>query len=604
MKQMKYKYLRKIFTGIMSICLLVTMMPMSAFASTDLSSPNESLLADEAVPVEEYFEYKDVSELTEEDVLLDESGEGYTTFTLGGGRRLTMFFTEDVRYENDEGELIEYNPALIDVKNRPETAEKPESYVYENTAGDNKLYIPETLSEETPILMEKDDYAITMVPTAKTYKDFFGKTVKIKAEKAKIRDAYDKERMKKVKASYKDGNALAYIEYMSRNTGIKENIVLTARPAKNVLEFEISAKGTYPVLSDADGSIGFYDKKSDKLVSMIEPPNMNDATGEAYSEDLYYDISEKAGENDTYILTLTIDKTYLKDKKRVYPVTIDPAATWVGDSSLRDVYVSSANSSKNYYSTARTTMPIGKGSSSTFRTFIHFYNLKSAIEDAIVDTAYLDVHENDDSYSGRTIRAYRVTESWTASTITWSNQPSTASSSTASISKLIWYDDLTEGEYYTATIEVYDTNGHCSVYEYSFYVPYLDYASPEIGNITLTHSDGTVINEATWYTKESGTFNLSYSQVSDSDSGIDTSSFKCVVYKDGDKSNKLANLSSTPTYSSGKYSGNFSLSMGSLFAESGKYTFEMSVSDEQGNKTYKTVTYNLDKTEPKGVFRC
>ena len=60
-----------------------------------------------------------------------------------------------------------------------------------------------------------------------------------------------------------------------------------------------------------------------ELVNQILPPNMNDATGEAYSEDLAYTIEEKEDETDTYILTLTIDKKYLKAKEREYPVTIE-----------------------------------------------------------------------------------------------------------------------------------------------------------------------------------------------------------------------------------------------------------------------------------------
>ena len=46
-------------------------------------------------------------------------------------------------------------------------------------------------------MMEKGDYAITMVPTDKTYKDFFGKTVKIKTGKAKVRIKNDSTKMRK-----------------------------------------------------------------------------------------------------------------------------------------------------------------------------------------------------------------------------------------------------------------------------------------------------------------------------------------------------------------------------------------------------------------------
>ena len=141
----------------------------------------------------------------------------------------------------------DYDPAYIELDSaflaQSEEKQDRSGYLYRNTAGDSYQYIPEALSEETPVLLEKDDYQITIAPTEKTYKDFFGKKVKVKKEKEKTEDAYGNVKKKNVKATYKDETALAYVEYISLNTGIKENIVLTKRPAKNELQFEISAPG-------------------------------------------------------------------------------------------------------------------------------------------------------------------------------------------------------------------------------------------------------------------------------------------------------------------------------------------------------------------------
>ena len=103
---MKHKRSTRFIALILTVCLFVTMMPATAFATGDAivtSQPvNEEAISNEVVsePLE-YFEHKDATEVTEKDVLLDESGEGYTTFSLGGDRRFTVFFTEDVRYENE-----------------------------------------------------------------------------------------------------------------------------------------------------------------------------------------------------------------------------------------------------------------------------------------------------------------------------------------------------------------------------------------------------------------------------------------------------------------------------------------------------------------------
>ena len=39
-------------------------------------------------------------------------------------------------------------------------------YAYENREGDSKQYLPEALSENTPVLMEKGDYRISFHPVA------------------------------------------------------------------------------------------------------------------------------------------------------------------------------------------------------------------------------------------------------------------------------------------------------------------------------------------------------------------------------------------------------------------------------------------------------
>ena len=74
---------------------------------------------------------------------------------------------------------------------------------------------------------------------------------------------------------------------------------MTKRPAKNVMQFEITASGLTQRYRSLTAAFVF-DKKSGELVNMIDPPNMNDASGKAYSDSLYYEINAKDGEADTY----------------------------------------------------------------------------------------------------------------------------------------------------------------------------------------------------------------------------------------------------------------------------------------------------------------
>lgn len=61
------------------------------------------------------------------------------------------------------------------------------------------------------------------------------------------------------------------------------------------------------------GGISFLDEETDEIVASLEAPNINDATGKAYSEKLYYDI-EPDGEEDSYLLTLHLDEDYFQEK--------------------------------------------------------------------------------------------------------------------------------------------------------------------------------------------------------------------------------------------------------------------------------------------------
>ena len=88
-----------------------------------------------------------------------------TVFDLGGNRRMEVFHGTDVRFENEEGELVDYDPSLVAV----DTVESIgglslEGYAYENREGDSKQYLPENLSAETPVVLEKEEYRISFHP--------------------------------------------------------------------------------------------------------------------------------------------------------------------------------------------------------------------------------------------------------------------------------------------------------------------------------------------------------------------------------------------------------------------------------------------------------
>ncbi|MDD6043355.1 MAG: DNRLRE domain-containing protein, partial [Eubacteriaceae bacterium] len=309
-----------------------------------------------------------------------------------------------------------------------------------------KQYIPETLDEETPLLMEKEGYSIKMTPIEGSLRN------SVEVIQDETLTPYEEIKEENLTAVYTAEDELYSYEYTSLINGIKESLVLEEKPESNVFSFRLETDGLIPVLEERDNVINLKDKDSEEIIAHIDRPFMNDASGEAYSEDLTYALSET--EEDVYLVTLTISKKYLNDSQRIYPVTIDPTATWKGNSQLSDAYVISGTyADTNFYSNDVRIMIAGKGTDGTHRTYMKILNLKSTLADKYVDSAYLTLYETGYCDANQTMRINRVLESWSTSTVTWNNKPS----------------------YSTTTVNSFTTEG-------------TQYASHKIGVTTLTRN--------------------------------------------------------------------------------------------------------------------
>ncbi|MCE2603998.1 hypothetical protein LH384_33465, partial [Pseudomonas aeruginosa] len=84
---------------ILSICLVITLIPELGFAaSTGAGSAKTPAISPD--------------EVTEENVVESKKTTDTTTYDLGGGQEMTVFHGGEVRYENEKGELVDYDPSL------------------------------------------------------------------------------------------------------------------------------------------------------------------------------------------------------------------------------------------------------------------------------------------------------------------------------------------------------------------------------------------------------------------------------------------------------------------------------------------------------------
>lgn len=357
-------------------------------------------------------------QVSEENAKHEKNTETTTTFDIGKHKKMTVFYDEAVRYKDENGELVDYDPSLVKVKKeKSENQQDIKDYAYENAKGDKKHYFPEELTEDTPVLMESNSYGISMYPREDLKK--------IQVEKEEFSNGYEEVNEVPLKAVYESKDATKTYAYTSTSSGVKEEIILMECPKDNTFSYDLKLNGMFARKNQLDEGITLYDKKTEEIVGNITPPNMNDATDKAYSENLSCELLEDKETEGLYHVVVTADMEYLQDASRQYPVTIDPTATWSGKSDMGDAYVlnGSAYKNTNFYDSGVVVVNAGKGSKGVYRTYFRFLNLTPTVKGYYVDSAVLKLYETANSNSGQTVQAYRVKESFKCGSVTWNNRP-------------------------------------------------------------------------------------------------------------------------------------------------------------------------------------
>lgn len=420
-----YKLRTKVFVWFLSFCLVITLIPDIGFAAENQDTENAGVQIEKTMQAD----IADDTAMTglNETAVIDKT-ETTTTYDAGEGMKTVVLHGGQVRFEDEDGNLTDYDPTLVAIKDgeKTEMLEPLTGYEFRNNIGDKKQYLPEKLSESTPVIMEYENHKITLIPTDETvsYLGIGESTVKLEEEV--IPSVYEGEgELLPVNAVYGSDEDIAILTYQSGDAGIKETVTLNEEPDTNVFTYEISIGALQIKENVLDEGLTVIDPETDDIVAGIEAPWMNDASGDAYSTDITYDLEPAQGEEGTYILTMTVSEDYLSDPERAYPVTIDPTVTWKGNDMIRDTYVitGSGYANTNFYETSNTKMPVGENSTGRHRTLFKILNLKAEIEGKSVESAKLTLYESGTGSSGQIIRANRLIEDWTPSSVTWNNQP-------------------------------------------------------------------------------------------------------------------------------------------------------------------------------------
>jgi hypothetical protein len=242
------------------LCLVVTTMPAMAFASEQEETTGSETAAETV---------REREDLTMDNVIEDESSEYVTTFDLGEGQKAKVFSSYPVRYETEAGKYADVEPELVAVDEAKSTrlGTSLSDYAYENKAGASKQYLPKSMSESTPVIMENEEYSISMTPTG-WLNGLLNKNKHVQKKKEDMINIAGETEEKEVTAIYESTAGEASLEYTSFADGLKESIVLNEAPKKNAFSYKLTLKGLTAKVNQTDAGITFYDAKTGRYRSV------------------------------------------------------------------------------------------------------------------------------------------------------------------------------------------------------------------------------------------------------------------------------------------------------------------------------------------------
>lgn len=153
--------------------------------------------------------------------------ETATIYDLGGGKKKAEIYPHKIRYR-DGDELVDYDTTLTKVtKKKTEAGTDLSRYAYGTSRGRTPVYMPETLTGETPVFTENGDYQVQLVPITPEKK---------KAEKPEKQTAADLDQQaaeKITSVKYEEPLPDADFQYEAQADGLKETILLHSADAQS-----------------------------------------------------------------------------------------------------------------------------------------------------------------------------------------------------------------------------------------------------------------------------------------------------------------------------------------------------------------------------------
>ena len=288
--------------------------------------------------------------------------ESVKHFHLSDGSYIAAQYNYPVHYADENGRWQDIDNALVDSGSE-----------YANSNARIK-FAKKITGNESQFTLHDGSTKITM--------SLIGASKGTVGEVTNNEDSADDTELQKMMSLEKISSSILYrdildgvdLEYVAYSQNVKENIIVKERSSSYSYSFEFNLNGLTPTLTE-NGDIHIADGDG-KIKYTIPAPVVFDASG-AYAPQskASYTLEYKNGKK--YILTLSVDSSWMNADERVFPVTVDPAIV-SANTALIDTYIDSSSPSAR--NSAAITLQV---------SYNKFAYVKSSLLPSIPDSAYI-----------------------------------------------------------------------------------------------------------------------------------------------------------------------------------------------------------------------
>ena len=263
---------------------------------------------------------------------LSEYDESLNSITLQDqdGTNTTYIFSENVKYIDSAGVIKDKKSTLTE--NITELAYQ-DQYAYTNTNNDVRMYFPNSIGENTGVVLEKEDIRIELTPVQAKKIATTAKSISLNQINAQAATPIRKQINQLQDGQTVTKDAIDYDAVFGTNTtlrytptlnGFKEDIILDTYDGTNEFVFRLKTNGLRLVCQDEQYFL--VNPTSGKIaVQMGELLVYSEGSTEMNTEYQHRYEASTVTENEEYLLTVIVDESFLLSESTQYPVVIDPS---------------------------------------------------------------------------------------------------------------------------------------------------------------------------------------------------------------------------------------------------------------------------------------